>query len=138
MKLTNVLVATACVTVSYDPPTLLITARDAYADKESLHKVIAVTEDLIRKKAKTVTVWDLSEGRLPSLAIQGRCLSWALRHKSGLDDMNTRLAVVVKSRSMQKIVSSVLRVFGPSCPCKVVDGLQDALDFVSNCEDPNG
>ena len=108
---------------------MTITARDAPIDADSVDAVLHLTEDKL-EKAKFVTTWDLRHCRMPSIAVTGRCLRWALKNKRRLDDRNERLVVLGGSPSVNSVVRLVLSAFGPSCPTLVTNDVNAARDFM--------
>jgi hypothetical protein len=132
MRMSRVLFQSACVVVSMTSDHLHIKALNAPIDDDTIEALLKKTEELLDGTASFKTTWDLRECQSPSVGQAARCLRWALANKNRLNDKNQRLAIVHRETStmLQKVITSVLRRFGPSCPMWLGASPQEADAFM--------
>lgn len=132
MLMSRVLFQSACVVVSLTSDHLHIKALDAPIDDHTVDELLKKTEDLLNGSTSFKTTWDLRECQTPSVGQAARCLRWAIANKSHLDRKNQRLAILHKETAgiLHKVISTVLKTFGPTCPMWMGASDQEAEAFM--------
>lgn len=130
------LYASSCARVTLSEDRLLhIAAQDGAVciSDEDVAAVLASTEALMVEGVEFRTLWDLRACPVPTIAVVGRCVRWALKNKSELDRLNKRMGVVVPTtgKAVAALVATVLTTFGPTCEVRVSSSQAEVAQFMA-------
>lgn len=116
------------------PHLRLISVTNQDIDSETINSILDATDSLLDKGEHFKSSWDLRNCKVPSMPVVAKCIKWALSRKSKLDNLNKRMAVCMPDRpALMSVVRLVLKAFGPVCPVKVSNDVEECEEFMKQC-----